>query len=357
MAVTISMSLAENLAGFLQSGVAPLSAAYHGSVVDIVGTGFGTRPTFGFAGGKAGRIEKASVGADTVNSGGFFLSYERPKEIVVDEHRGKVWKSVVWDGNPATADNGTIAYDIGQEIPSGGKIFFHAVTKVNCDATQFQWKFYRQEADYSIQDGGPEWYTMFWKKTVGRYFGVRPMVAAGSAVTAYLSGEASSAIKMDGAPEWFSLNYYDVVGSENTENGINYGESTAESGTTQLFDINNSIHIDVGVTQRPRWKVLQNYLGSYLEGDPTIGEIYVDDFYVQWATSSDDLVRAVISSSATYSARTDDEIQYPSTGWTDTNAQIVVNTGGLSNGVKYVHIVKDKNTVMQTTQITIVSAP
>lgn len=346
---TFSLTAPVTAWGELQSGYDGITR--HGDVFTIIGSGFGTQPQFAFAGGATGRIENAALGVDGVDSGGFVLSSERPKEIVNDTERGKVWYSDVDDGSGASADNGVIAHDWGSSIPSGSKIYRHFVTKINCDAPAYQWKFWRQEPTFNFSDGGPECYCMFWKKDTGRYFGVRPMVAAGEAVLTYFGGAPYDAIRMD-APVWFSQDYYQVLGDEGVANGIDFGVINSSVGLLTLFDKTNSLHIESGVSLRPRWQVLQNYLGNYSEGAPTVGEVWVDDFYVQVAPPGSDLIRVYMTDSPVFSSSTMiPEIQAPASAWTDTALKISINRGGMTNGTRYLHVVANKNTVLQTVQI------
>lgn len=323
---------------------AGFSELRHGVNVNIVGTGFGSVPQFAFAGGRTGRIEQAAIGLDNVNSGGFFLSYERPKYIVDDAERGKVWKAEVWDGSTAAADNGIIAHDWGSDIPVGSKILRHFVTKINCDATYYQWKFWRQEPFFNFSDGGPECFTMFWKKTSSPYFGVRPELA-GDAVTTYFNGN-----KLNLNNEWFGLDYYQVVSDVDTFNGVDYGVSNLSSGVNTLFDLSNSKHIGAGLSQRPRWQVLQNYIGNYDEGTPTIGDVYVDDFYVQVAAPGTGLIRVYLCNTSDFSTSTIREIQRPLSDWNNTNAPVEINRGAMPNGQCWLIVVANKNTQLQATE-------
>lgn len=352
---SFTISLNKNAQGDLQSGIANPNAVRHGSIVDFPGSGFGSMPSFIFVGGKNGRLETKSIGVDNINSDGWTVNTERPKYIYDDSERGHVWHCPIWDGDGGTADDGTIAHNWGSQIPEGSKIFLHWKVKFNCDATQYQWKHIRQESTYNFEDGGPESYIFLWKKTTGRFFASRPMVAAGTATTRLFTGLAYNAIRIDGAPEWFGFNHYQVVATEGLSNGIRFIESLVSSGPVTLLDITDMKDFDTGVTARPQWHVFQNYLGSYLEGNPTVGDVYMDDVFIQVAPPGGKIVRIFACNKPSFSdSDIIREIQEPADGWTDTNAQIIFNRGGLTNGQWHLIAVEDKNTQIGTMPITLV---
>lgn len=323
------------------NGTVPHNAIYHGALVDIAGTGFGIRPTFAFAGGVDGRIETTPIGADSTDSGGFYLSDGRPKSVEIDAQRGKVWKSTVWDGNLGTADNGLIYHDWGSQIPSGSKVYVHFLNKTNCNASIFQWKQYRCESTYNYSDGGPEIVMFGWQDDTGKQIFIRPNSDTSEPVSIYANDLSMNPLN---SPAWVSYDFYDQLSDEGVANGVSTYTSIANGINYTLYDSNSVKHFGTGISGRRRYHILQNLLTSYNAEAPTVGDVWVDDFYVQVSPPSNDLVRVYICNSAMYENATIREIQTPAEGWNNTNAQIKINRGAIPNGQCWLIVIANKNT-------------
>lgn len=328
-----------------ESNYDPGPTLYHGDEIDISGTGFGSMPTIFFSGGKNGRIESKDEGVtDNENTGGFNTTQGRPKIVEYDSTRGKVWKSVVWDGNLVTADNGIIYCDMGFDAALGSKMltFFH--NKINCDATEFQWKSHRREPFFNYEDGGPELVT-FVRKVAARQILLRANVAD-SAEGAIWYGNSTNCQPLDN--QWLLNEFYEEL---NTSLGTTTGYIAYKTyiGGVQYTLANQAVN-NIGSTAgslTARCVVLQNIITNYNQNiengtPPSVGEVWVDDFAVQYAAPGEDLVRVYLSNSATFSASTlTPEFQMPVTGWTNTNVRVKINRGAAPNGDYYLCVVKN----------------
>lgn len=334
---TINLGLNRNYAGQLQSGAANLAAVRHGDIIDLTGTGFGsTPPNFWYAGSINGLINNTAIDGTPPNQNGYSFNLERPKTVVNDPWRGKVIKSVVWDGNSGTADNGLISHDRIASSVSGSKIYRYWQSRVVCDAAQFQWKEVRDEAGTGFVDGGPEHLLFLWKKTTGRYILTRSMIAPDTANQFDFDGVNRTNFDLDGG--WSGRDWYRVVGSQGVANAYAVMDNWLRNGSAARRVMSGFLDFDADVALRPRYTHWQNYLGNYNEGDPTIGDVYMSDLFVQTAASAEPLVRAYVCNvndimSASSTLR---EITEPvADGWIDTRGRFRINGTRLTPGTQY----------------------
>lgn len=327
-----------------ESNYDPGPTLSHGDEIDISGTGFGSMPTIFFSGGKNGRIESKADGAsDNENTGNFNTTKGRPKIVEYDSTRGKVWKSVVFDGDLGTADNGIIYCDMGFDAALGGKMltFFH--NKINCDATEFQWKSHRREPTYNTQDGGPE-LVSFLRKVSTRQILMRPDEDPGTNGVVFY-GNGTNCQPLDN--KWLLNEFYEELNiTRGTSSGYLAYKTYVDGSQYTIANqaINN---IGSATTTTARYVVLQNIITNYNQGitdgnQPTVGDVWVDDFAVQYAAPGADLVRVYLSNSATFSMSTlTPELQMPVTGWINTNARVKINRGAAPNGDYFLCVIKN----------------
>ena len=345
-----TISLFRNPVTGLGQSFDPSAPLVHGSTVDIVGTGFGAMPNFAFAGGKSGRIETAPLGADAVTSGGFRLDDGRPKDIVIDAQRGKVWHSEVYDGDIGTADNAVISHDWGSQITHRSKIRIHFANKTNCDAATFQWKQYRGEAGYNYTDGGPETLMFGWRNGGKQCFVRNTTAAVSPQYSAY--APAGAAMNPADSPAWITYDFYEHLSDVDTENGVVSYNSVSNGVAYTLLNNDAVKHFDAGVSTTRQHHILQNLLTNY-DAPPTLSDIWIDDFYVQVAPPDTDLVSAYLCNTNDFSTTTLKQIQRPLVGWADTNARIELNIDGVPAGNYYLLIIANKNTKLAELEVTI----
>lgn len=326
----------------------------HGDPVNIDGTGFGVLPTFLFAGGASGRIETHGIGADMADSDGFLLSDQRPKEVYADSARGKVWKTNILDGNPATGDNGLIVGDWGSAVPSGYKQLVYWYNRVESDSSQFQWKQYRNEVTNNYSDGGPEQVISGFVGFGGKYFMNRPDVDPGSVGASTNYTPSSDAMQPRLPSVWIGNKLFNIFSDTDTANGTTAYETLVGGVKTTIFRSTAIKHFGAGISSRMRYHVWQNYGGNYDVGDePTFHNIYMDDLYIQVAPAGTDLISVWLCDTPLFANRTVCELQRPKTGWSDTTAKIELNRGGLPNGNYYLIVVANENTQIAAKAVTL----
>lgn len=333
----VNISLNRDYSGKLNSAIANVGAVRHGDILDLNGSGFGnTPPVIWYAGGISGLINKTAIDATPPNQNGYFFDTERPKTVVNDSWRGKVLKSVVWDNDAGTGDNGLIGHDRGASSVSGSKIYRYWQSKVVCNSTQFQWKEVRDEATNNFQDGGPEHLLFLWKKTTGRYMLTRSMLANSTATQYDFTGANFNNFDLEG--EWSGRDWYRVVGSQGVANGSFTLDNWKRNSSASRRTVTGVLDFDSDVVARPRYTIWQNYLGSYLEGDPTIGDCYMSDLFVQTADADKPLVRAYVCNTSDIMSGSANirEIAEPITeGWIDTRGRFRINGNRLTVGQQY----------------------
>lgn len=332
------------------------NAYSHGDEVTIAGAGFGSLPTFLFAGGATGRIETGSIGADSANTGGFLLSAERPKEIAVDPERGNVWRSEISDGNSGTGDNGVIVGDWGSQVPSGSRQLVQWFSKIESDATQYQWKQYRNEITNNFVDGGPEQVISGWLSSGGRYFMNRPDVDPGSAGASTNYASVDGSMQPLATPTWMAHRIYTQFSDTDTANGTTAFETLVNGNQHMIFRSTALKHFGAGITDRYRYHVWQNYGGNFSNGEPTYHRVWMDDLYIQVAGPGVDLISVYLCDTPNFADRTVCEFQRPLSGWSNTSAKIELNRGGLSDGEYYLVVVANENTQLASKQITLTSS-
>lgn len=335
----------------------------HGDSVTITGSGFGTMPTFYFAGGANGALETTSLAStpneghnqegDAASAGMNWTRYSSPyATVATDATRGKV---LYMDDYTAQE------YKFPSTIPLGGKFMvkYYALYDSSNDGpgsgpggTDPQIKFMRIQAGttaiedtahnmvftYLVASTPPEW--MFYVNSAG---------GAGSS-THYLIDELGDESRFPAINGIWSRVEKKITAptSQGASNGrmlyraIRAGAASA-GNYASFTDIN-------GNPDSARYSAItwQNWSGNGMRRE-ALG-FRLDDQYVSLGTFK----CVELWNSTTPANATLREIQEPTT-WSDTSITVRLNKGGLSAGTYYLVVLDDAESdiVLASKEITI----
>lgn len=91
---------------------------------------------------------------------------------------------------------------------------------------------------------------------------------------------------------------------------------------------------DVGINDKWRYIIFQNYWGNISSGNGTQSSVYIDDIFIQKGSQA----RVEIGNASTWSACTHREIQIP-VEWSDTSIKLKLNKGSFGSEKLYMFVV------------------
>jgi hypothetical protein len=291
----------------------------------LAGSDFGSREaTVEFVGGKNGHIEQSDTGKDS-SFGSWLLadgSGNDAATYVTTEGARSGNKSWVVDSDY----NGSIRYDLGEDIPENTNVFMSWWVNFDIDeGDSGQWKMFRLSHHNDIQDSGTE-LTMFnWFGGNGDQLIIRPdRCPEGNNAISYYGGKYPSE---DG--RWVRIDQYlhtSKVGEKDghhaqvlLSDNIERSEWSSSSDTEPKYPLVYTYNSDL----RYRWFLWQNYRGNGLDRL----RVWLDDIYIQVGSFS----RVELGNAATFEDSNLRDIQ-PITSWSSGLIEIEFNQGGFSEG-------------------------
>lgn len=324
----------------------------HGDSVTITGSGFGTMPTFFFAGGAAGQIEATAAGntpsssanqeGDSAPAGMNWQRFRNPVFMTVfnDSTRGKVVRFV--DGT--TDSQSTVEYKLatGDRIPVGGKFFiaYYARYGMADIGSPFdpQIKFTRINAGQTdIVDTQHNLLCTFLVNEHNLY-----LHSAGGTGTQHQSFSGANCPTLDNA--W---NFVTHKLTAPTSQGAANGRFLYRAQRTSAVQSYRSFTNLNAYTDSTRWG---NFMWQNGWFNGFAGECALDDLFVQWGSFK----CVQLWNNANPSLATLREIQEP-TVWADGSITVRLNKGGLSAGDYTLVVLADSeaDTVLASRSITV----
>lgn len=330
----------------------------HGDSVTITGSGFGSMPTFAFAGGSQGVLETTSVGV-TPDSGvntsgpgaaGFnwirFNNTGSNATIFSDSTRGKV---LSYDFG---ADSGEVAqeYRFASTIALGGKVMVKYHGKYDLTDTDpgqtgpgSQIKFARLQCGTSdISDTN---HNMVFTFLVSNYMHYVNSLGGTGAETNYL-GDSSNFPARNNV--WSRVEKkITAPTSQGASNGRIIYRAIRIGGTVGSYYSNTTMNSNPDAERHSAY-TWQNWIGNGMIAN----RVSLDDHYVSMGTFK----CVELWNTDTPSTATLREIQEP-TSWSDTSITVRLNRGGLADGNYKLVVLDDSESdvVLASRDVTLVT--
>lgn len=329
----------------------------HGDTVQITGSGFGTMPTFAFAGGSAGPLETTSVGltptspantsGPTAVTGFNWTRFATLASILDDSSRGKC---IGYTGG-ASGGESSQEYRFPSTVPTGGKLmikYYGRYSAVNSGGIGPQYKWARLQSGVSdIAD------------TVHNAVFTYHVINGGNMVITNSVGGTGSDVwypgtnalpNMDGV--WRRVEKKIIAGTQGSYNG-SY-RIRAYSGIAPAYVTSSSVNNRDLQSQVMTYPDAERYIAytwqNWWGNGFTNGTFAIDDHYVQLGS----FACVEVWDTPDPATATKREIQEP-LSWSDSSISVRLNKGGLSPGTYYIVVLADSTSdvVLASKQIRI----